>query len=108
MKILHLEDDPADTQRVADCLASGGLSAEIVRVSSRAAFEAALRQAAAQGGLDLVLARYLLPDLPGPQALALTQSLCPGLPFIFVAVSINQEQFVEALRQGATDCVLKS
>src|SRR5947209_5107245 len=108
MKILHLEDDPADAQRVADTLASGGLSVQIVRVTSRPAFEAALREAMAQGGLDLVLARYTLPDFPGPQVLALTQSLCPGLPLIFVAVSVSQDQLVQALRQGATDYVLKS
>src|SRR5260221_298259 len=48
MKILHLEDDPADTERVASALTAAGLNAEIVRVQTRAEFEAALRDPQAE------------------------------------------------------------
>jgi len=108
MNILHLEDSPADAQRVAETLAAAGLTAEISRVNTRAAFEAAVCQAADHGGLDLVLARYRLPDLPGLEALALARSLCPGVPFIFVAAQLDQGRLIEAVRQGATDYVLKT
>src|SRR3989442_13481934 len=99
MKILHLEDDPAVTQRVAGALTAAGLSAEIFRVQTRAEFEAALRNAGAQarGGLDVILARYKLSDLPGPEALALAQAVCPAVPFIFVAIAVPQEQLVQVL-----------
>jgi PAS domain S-box-containing protein len=108
MKILHLEDDPAATQRVAGALTAAGLNPEIVRVQTRADFEAALGDAQARGGLDLILARHMLRDLPGPEALALAQARCPGVPFIFLAIAVPQGQLVQVLRQGATDYVLKS
>src|SRR5258708_21191392 len=108
MRILHLEDNSVDAQQVADTLAAAGLPAEITRVDSRAGFEAALHEGVAQGGLDLILARYWLPGLPGLEALTLARTRCPEVPFIFVAVALDQERLVEGIRQGATDYVLKT
>jgi PAS domain S-box-containing protein len=108
MKILHLEDNPVDAQQVFDTFVAAGLAAEIIRVETRAAFDAALRAAVAEGGLDLVLARYWLAALSGLEALALAHALCPGVPFIFVAAAVAQERLIEAVRQGATDYVLKT
>ncbi len=108
MIILHLEDEEADAQRVADMLLAAALPAQIVRVQSRADFEAELRRAAEQGGLDVILARYYLPALPGPEALALARELCAEVPFIFVAAAVDQVRLLEAMRQGAADYVLKT
>ena len=108
MRIVHLEDQPADGQRVADMLLAAGLTAEITRVATRADFEAELRRAADQGGLDVILARYYLSALPGPEALDMARELCPAVPFIFVAAAVDQARLVQAVRQGAADYVLKT
>src|ERR1700687_3308184 len=108
MRILHLEDNPVDAQQVADTLAAAGMPAEIAHVDSRVGFEAALREAVARGGRDLILARYGLPALPGLEALALARTLCPAAPFIFVALALDQERLVGVMRHGGTDYVLKT
>src|SRR5258708_27867160 len=108
MRILHLEDNSVNGQQVADTLAAAGMPAEITRVDSRAGFEAALREGVAQGGLDLILARYWLPGLPGLEALTLARTRCPEVPFIFVAVALDQERLVGVLRQGPTHYLPKA
>src|SRR5690349_12690390 len=44
MRILLLEDNPCDAERVTAALAASGLEPEVVRVESQAEFEAALRR----------------------------------------------------------------
>lgn len=53
LKILHLEDDSGDASLAEATLAAHSLAAEIVRVDSRAAFEAALNQGSA-GALGIL------------------------------------------------------
>ena len=64
LRVLHLEDDPADAALVAETLRSEGIACDIVNVDKRDAFEAALEQ----GGLDLILADYHLPSFDGVTA----------------------------------------
>jgi two-component system cell cycle sensor histidine kinase/response regulator CckA len=42
LKVLHLEDNPSDADLVEATLAADGLAAEITRVDTKTAFEAAL------------------------------------------------------------------
>ena len=52
--ILHLEDDPVDTELVQAKLESAGLSCRITRVQTRDEFGEMLRQ----GGYDLILGDF--------------------------------------------------
>jgi PAS domain S-box-containing protein len=102
-RILHLEDSPLDAELIAANLARSGLDCVIERVETRAAYCAAL----ADGTFDLILADYVLPDFDGLTALAIARELAPTTPFIFVSGTLGEEAAVDAVKQGATDYVVK-
>jgi PAS domain S-box-containing protein len=103
LRVLHLEDDPADATLVAETLRSEGIPCDIVTVDKRAAFEAALEQ----GGIDLILADYHLPSFDGVTAHAMAAARRPQVPFIFVSGTLGEDIAVERLKNGAVDYVLK-
>ena len=72
-------------------------------MDTRSGFWAALEQ----GGVDLVISDYLLPQFDGLAALKLVRTRWPDLPFILVSGTLGEEQAVESLKGGATDYVLK-
>ena len=104
IRILHLEDDPADVALVEAMLAADGLSVTIQVVATRADYEAAL----ANGQPDLILADFSLPRFDGLTALALAQQTVAEVPFIFVTGKLIEEQAIESLKNGATDYVYKN
>jgi two-component system cell cycle sensor histidine kinase/response regulator CckA len=103
LRILHLEDDPDYCDLVRSLLAEEKLEAEIVLVSTRADFEAAL----ALENFDLILADYLLPNYSGSQALSFARKQAPGTPILVVSGTIGELAAIESLNCGATDYVLK-
>jgi signal transduction histidine kinase len=103
LRVLVLEDEPADAELALAALAEGGFRCAATLAQDRAAFEAAL----AQASFDLVLADYRLPDYTGLEALEHVRRRDPLLPFILVSGALGEERAVEALRSGATDYVLK-
>jgi DNA-binding NtrC family response regulator len=102
LKILHLEDSPADALLVEEMLRADHVDCEIVVVAEPAEFEREL----AKGDVDVVISDYSLPRYCGTDALKRTRS-GTGTPFIFVSGSIGEERAVEAVRMGATDYVMK-
>jgi PAS domain S-box-containing protein len=103
LRILHLEDNPADSQLVRDQLAQDGVAAEITLTGGRAEFLTALDQ----GNWDLILADYRLPDFTGLEALKLVREKNTVTPFILLSGSIGELAAIESLKSGATDYVLK-
>ena len=103
LKILHLEDSPADALLVEEMLRADHVDCEIVVVSEPAEFEREL----AKGDVDVVISDYSLPRYCGTDALKLTREAGVETPFIFVSGSIGEERAVEAVRMGATDYVMK-
>ena len=103
LRILYLEDNPQDRLMAQALLASEGLRCELRYAQNRAEFVRALEQ----GGLDLILSDYELPDLDGMMALALAREHHPEIPFLFVSGSVGEEQAIDSLKSGATDYVLK-
>jgi PAS domain S-box-containing protein len=104
LRILHLEDDPRDTELVQETLAMDGISSQITRVETEADFVASLQQ----GGFDLILADYTLPSFDGLSALKIARQNWPHLPLIFVSGTLGEEVAIEALKIGATDYVFKT
>src|SRR5256886_8649090 len=84
-------------------LVADSIACELVRVEPRNQFLAAMNQ----GGFDLILCDYSMPSFDGRTALALAKEKCPDLPFLFVSGTIGEERAVEALKNGATDYILK-
>lgn len=103
LRILYLEDSIADCTLVTEALSAAGLSPEITRVDTEAAYLAALRGARP----DLILADYTVPGYDGGAALAAARDYRPATPFIFVSGTIGEERAITILKEGATDYVLK-
>jgi len=57
---------------------------------------------------DVILSDYTLPRFDGMSALALAREHAPGIPFLIVTGSINEETAVGAMKAGAADYLLKS
>lgn len=103
LRILHLEDNPADALLVRDQLANDELAAEIRHASNREEFIRALHEEP----WDLVLADYKLPDYNGLDALKLVRKKFPNVPFILMSGTIGEQAAIESLKAGATDYILK-
>ncbi len=104
IRILHLENNPNDHELVRTLLAQDALPSELVRAENRNEYVAALMQ----GGWGIVLSDFLLKDLDGLTALALSKEHCPDVPFIFVSSVMGEEAAIESLKAGATDYLLKN
>src|SRR5665213_2153656 len=103
LRILHLEDNPADAMLVRDQFASDELAAEVRHVCRREEFILAM----AAGNWDLVLADYRLPDFTGLDGLKLVRKKFPLTPFILMSGTIGEQAAVGSLKAGATDYILK-
>ncbi|MFT3829847.1 MAG: PAS domain S-box protein [Opitutaceae bacterium] len=103
LRIVYLEDDLGAYELVRAMLAADSIEAEVEHVDTAADY----RRALAPLPPDLVLSDFNLPDIDGHTALALKKELCPAVPFIFVSGALGEETAIDALRNGATDFVLK-
>ena len=101
-RFLLLEDSLLDAELTEAVLLEGEIPCDLVRVETQGDFRAALDQE-----FDLILADYALPSFDGMTALAIAQSRCPEIPFLFVSATLGEELAIEALKSGATDYVLK-
>ena len=103
IRILLLEDEPADAGLIRHELQQGGLAHRLECVDSRAAFIERLERRPPH----LVLSDFSLNGFDGYEALAIAREKCPDVPFIFVTGTFGEEVAIEALKKGATDYVLK-
>jgi signal transduction histidine kinase len=103
VRILMLEDNPRDAELVERQLRQAQLQFSISVVDGEGGFRSELEN----GDPDIILSDYHLPGFDGVIALQIARLIAPATPFIFVSGSIGEERAVEALREGATDYVLK-
>jgi len=104
LRVLFAEDNPDDAALQLRELKRAGLSVVHRVVDSRQAFEAGVREFAP----DVILSDFSMPSFDGMEALRLAAELVPDTPFIFVSATLGEEYAVRALRNGATDYVLKT
>lgn len=102
-RLLMLEDNPYDAELIERHLRRSQLSFTVDVVDDEARFRAKLKDSAP----DIILSDYSLPQFDGISGLRIARVLAPSTPFIFVSGSIGEERAVAALREGATDYVLK-
>ncbi len=103
LRILNLEDNPADADLIKAHLTGAGVECVLTRVETRKDFLDAL----AGDDFDLIVSDYTLPAFDGLSALELVRRRYPRIPFVFCAGTLGEEAAVEALKQGATDYVVK-
>jgi two-component system cell cycle sensor histidine kinase/response regulator CckA len=102
LRILMLEDDPADAELLSHALHRAGLQFEVVRVESEAAYLEALHE-----HFDLVMSDYRLPGFDGLKALRHLQERGLDIPLIIVTGALGDELAVECIKRGVADCLLK-
>lgn len=103
LSVLNLEDSSEDAELNQAMLSARWPHCQLKRVDSREAYVAALEA----GGFDVILSDYTMPGFGGNQALAIARELRPQVPFLFVSGTIGEDTAIEALKNGATDYVLK-
>src|SRR5580658_6254322 len=103
LRLLHLEDNVPDSELVSEVILQEWPHCRIERVQTRGEFLSALRD----NRLDLILSDFTMPGFNGLSALALAGQYCPETPFIFLSGTIGEDAAVEALKNGATDYVIK-
>ncbi|MCG2720993.1 MAG: PAS domain S-box protein [Thermodesulfovibrionales bacterium] len=104
LRILILEDVPADAELEEHELRKAGLVFTSKVVDTREAFLKELEEFFP----DLILSDYELPTFDGLAALRIAQEKCPDVPFILVTGKLGEEFAIDKLKDGATDYVLKS
>ena len=104
LKILSLEDEPADAELAEEVLRKVGMVFQYRRVDTRDGFIAAL----AEFRPDIILADYHLPAFDGMAALGIALEQAPDVPFIFVSGAMGEELAIETLHRGAADYVIKN
>jgi PAS domain S-box-containing protein len=102
--ILHLEDDPHDTELMTVALRRAGIACEVVRVDTRAQFVEKL----GDRRFDVIISDVSVPGFDGNAAQAVWQEQRPTIPFIFLSGTVGEQIAIERLKEGATDYVLKN
>jgi PAS domain S-box-containing protein len=103
LSVLNLEDSVEDAELNHAMLSARWPHCQLVRVETRDAFVTSLKE----GGFDVILSDFTMPGFGGNQALALAREMSPRTPFVFVSGTIGEDTAIEALKNGATDYVLK-
>jgi signal transduction histidine kinase len=104
LRVLHLEDAELDHELALAHLRRGGLEVDTLRVETEPAYRAALGEP-----WDVVLSDFNLPaGFTGLRALEILKDSALVLPFILVSGAIGEDVAVEAMRNGASDYLLKA
>jgi len=103
VRLLHIEDSELDHALAMATLRRAGLQVQAERIESREEFTRALALR-----WDVVLSDYNLPGFSGLQALQMLRDSGQLLPFILVSGEIGEDTAVEAMRNGASDYLLKN
>jgi DNA-binding NarL/FixJ family response regulator len=103
LRILHLEDSPADVERIRAELGRAGVKILSQRVSSEDGFASALREFQP----DVVLCDQTHAAFDARAALIALQTHRPFAPLILVSSTLDEQAAVVSIRAGAEDIVLK-
>ena len=103
IRVLMVEDDPADVELVLRALRSGGFDP----VSDVTQTEVEFLDRIRRNSYDAVLADYNLPTWNGMEAVNVLRREGLDIPVVLVSGSLGERMAVECIKQGAADYVLK-
>ncbi|MCF8128329.1 MAG: response regulator [Deltaproteobacteria bacterium] len=103
IRILYIDDYEMDRELVKDALEKEHGGFEVMEASNRVEFETLLRT----HRFDVVLSDFNIAGFEGLQVLETVRSIEPHLPVIIVTGTGSEEIAVSALKQGASDYVIK-
>ena len=104
LRILILEDNPADAELIQFELQEAGIAFTSKVVMTEEDFVQAIQEFSP----DLILSDYDLPTYNGALALAEAKRRYPDTPFILVTGAVTEDRAIDILTQGAKDYVLKN
>jgi diguanylate cyclase (GGDEF)-like protein/PAS domain S-box-containing protein len=103
IRLLLSEDNPADVELELREVRRAGLQVMHQVVASEEPFIRALNEFEP----DVILSDFSMPQFDGMEALRIARELAPATPFVFVSGTIGENYAIRALKNGATDYVLK-
>lgn len=103
LRVLVVEDDPADLALVMHALRESGFEASGEVAQTAAEFTEQVRK----NSYDVVLADYKLPQWNGMEAVELLRQEGLDIPVIVVSGALGELRAVECIKHGAADYVLK-
>ena len=103
LRVLILEDNPADAELIERELKRAGIVFTSLLVEGKREFKKALAEFRPQ----VILSDFKLPRFDGLAALEIARHEAPDTPFIFVSGSIGEEKAIETLTLGASDYIFK-
>lgn len=104
LRVLLVEDNHDDVLMVLRTLRRAGYEPDWEQVETAEG----LARALAEGGWEIVLSDYNMPQFDALQALQTLRERSAHLPFIVISGSIGEETAVAAMRAGADDYVMKT
>ncbi|HEY0074359.1 MAG TPA: EAL domain-containing protein [Abditibacteriaceae bacterium] len=106
LRVLHIEDDLQDAERVQGALAKAGYACVVTRISTEPALQDVL-----ENEFDVILSRYDASqddkNLNGLAALALCREKQAQTPFLFVSSGHSDDILIKAIHAGAYDFISK-
>ncbi len=102
LNILIVEDSADDAEMVLAQLRRDGFAPAWRRVETEPDFLAELKKLP-----DIILSDYAMPQFSGLRAAELAQASGLDIPFILISGTVGEELAVKAMKQGATDYLLK-
>jgi two-component system, cell cycle sensor histidine kinase and response regulator CckA len=102
VRVLIIEDDPADADLMVLALERAGLAPKWERVETESDYLSALGQPP-----DIILSDSSLPGFDGLRALDLLRQSGIDIPFILVSGRVGEDLAVDAMKRGASDYLLK-
>lgn len=103
LKILILEDNPADAEIVKRLVQSKIPFSEFRLSKDKTTYSEALNEFLP----DIILSDHALPQFNSIDALIMARQRYPNIPFIMVTGSVSEEFAVEIIKLGADDYILK-
>ena len=104
LRILIVEDLAHDAELMLRELQRAGIRYHANRVDTASEYRRELETFQP----DVILSDFTMPRFNGMDALAIARQVRPNIPFIFVSGTLGEEYAIRALKNGATDYVLKS
>ena len=102
LRVLIVEDRQTDAELTLRELRRAGFNPQWERVETEPDFLTRLRPE-----LDLILSDFAMPEFSGMRALELVHERRLEIPFILISGTIGEDLAVSAIKQGATDYLLK-
>src|SRR5271169_2137757 len=103
LRVVYVEDNPADADLVLRQLKKAGFELHAEVVDTPEAFQERLRS----NPYDIILSDYNLRAWSGMDAFEIAQKDAPDTPFILVTGTLGEEAAVECIKKGVSDFVLK-